>query len=107
MAEFGLCLDYSTNLTDYGHMIPLLLVPIIAFVVFATIALKPTPAFRCNGQAYNSDSLVRRTTFERTSFAQVGNRPYARALLVSDHNVVAENLEMQFRTTSHSKISVT
>ena len=58
MAEFGLCLDYSTNLTDYGHMIPLLLVPIIAFVVFATIALKPNPAFRGNGQAYNSDSLV-------------------------------------------------
>ena len=88
-------------------MIPLLLVPIIAFVVYATIALNPNPALRGKGQAYNSDSLVLRTTFERTSFAQVGNRPYARALLVSDHNVDAENLEMQFRTTGHRTMSGT
>ena len=84
-------------------MIPLLLVPVIAFVVFATIAVKPHPAVQGEGRGYNSDLLIPRTTFECPTPTKVGFRPHAQALLVSIRDADGFKRELQFRT-SHRRV---
>ncbi len=61
LVECELCLDCSSNFIDYGHMLPLFLVPLFLVVVLAVFLSKPLLGSFNPGPAFANEPTNRRS----------------------------------------------